>query len=56
VVNHQPQATAAQLMGCERLAAFIATGARFSVTRTNGALLPDGPVMFLDFGYSRGGR
>jgi len=54
VVDHQPQATAAQLMGCERLLAFLAAGARVSVTRTNGALLPDSSVMFLNFGYSRG--
>ena len=51
MLDDQPQAAAAQLMGCKRSGLF-ATAAKLSVTRTIGTLATHGLVVFLDFAYS----
>ena len=51
MLDEQPQAAAAQLVGCERSGLF-ATAAKLSVTGTIGTLPTYGLVVFLDFAYS----
>jgi hypothetical protein len=53
VLDNQPQAAAAQLMGCEA-ARLFAAAAQLPVTLTIAALATHGAVMFFDFTY-RGG-
>jgi hypothetical protein len=55
VILDQPQATAAQVMGCKRILVFAA-GATLCVTPTIGTSSHHGLVIFVDFTFSRGGK